>query len=482
MAQRKFGDVVVLLPGITGSVLQHDGKDVWAVSKGAALQALLSLGRSVKDLEIKGPDDPTKPDLGDGITAPRLVQDVHLIPGFWQIDGYTKIKTYLSSQLTLTEGKNWFDFPYDWRRDNRVAATRLAEQAPKWLDAWRADSGNADAKLVLLAHSMGGLVARHFLEELGGWQITRELITYGTPYRGSLNAVDFLCNGMKKGFGPFSIDLSALLRSLTSVYQLLPIYPCVETPSGLARVAETTLPHVDGSRAGAALQFHRDIEAAVTRNRDDAAYRDQGYRINPVVGIFQPTNQSVRTSGDGIQMLPTYSGDDQGGDGTVPRVSATPIELSDDPREVYVTGQHGQLQNADAVLAHVVGALTRVDLTPYKATAFDGFSMDAPQLVSSGEEIRVKLRTLGPATHAHVTLTDVDTGAETRHRTVRRTKKGMFLAVLPPVAEGVYRITVTDPGGQLQPNGDLVTVLDPDTPARAAEQAQAAAKQKTRTR
>ena len=471
MARKTFGDLVVMLPGITGSVLQHDGKDVWAISKGAALQALLTLGRSVKDLQITGVDDPTKPDLGDGVTAPRLIQDVHLIPGFWQIDGYTKVKTYLTSQLTLDEGKNWFDFPYDWRRDNRVAATRLAEQAPKWLDAWRQDSGNADAKLVLLGHSMGGLVARHFLEELDGWQVTRQLITFGTPYRGSLNAVDFLSNGMKKGFGPFSIDLSALLRSLTSVYQLLPIYPCVETPSGLARVAETSVPNVDPAKAAAALQFHRDIEAAVTRNQTDSAYRDHGYAVGPIVGIFQPTNQSVQVDGGGIRILQSYDGQDQGGDGNVPRVSATPIEYSTSDREVYITGQHGQLQNADAALAHIVGALTRIDLTPYRATPFDGFSFEAPQLVSTGEEIRVRLATQGPATHAHVTLTDVDTGRQVRHRTVPRTTRGTFLAVLPPVAEGVYRIEVRDTGGVMQPNGDLVTVLDPSTPDRAAEQA-----------
>jgi len=470
MTQRKFGDVVVLLPGITGSVLQHDGKDVWAVSKGAALQALLSLGNSVKSLEIKGVDDPTKPDLGDGVTAPRLIQDVHLIPGFWQIDGYTKTKQVLFDQLTLTEGKNWFDFPYDWRRDNRVAATRLAEQAPKWLDAWRADSGNADAKLVLIAHSMGGVVARHYLEELGGWQVTRELITYGTPYRGSLNAVDFLANGMKKGFGPFSFDLSRLLRSLTSVYQLLPVYPCVETDSGLARVSETDLPNVDRAKAAEALAFHREIEAAVTRNQDDAAYRDHGYRINPVVGIFQPTHQSVRRDGDGIQLINGYEGEDEGGDGTVPRVSATPIELSDDPREVYVTGQHAMLQNADAVLSHVVGALTRKPLDQYRATAFDGFSLDAPQLLGTGEEIRVRLSTQGPAAEVVVTLTDVDTGKVVRRRTAKAKKGGSFRSVLPPVPEGIYRLMATDPGGQLNPIGDLVTVLGPVTAERATNE------------
>jgi hypothetical protein len=157
----KVGDVVVLLPGILGSVLQVEGRDVWAPSKGALLRGLLSLGGSVKNLELTGVDDIDKDDLGDGVTAPRLMPDIHLIPRFWKIDGYTKIQEVLSDRFELTPELNWFEFPYDWRRDNRVAARQLAEQAPGWLDRWKEKSGNKDAKLVLLGHSMGGLSPVH---------------------------------------------------------------------------------------------------------------------------------------------------------------------------------------------------------------------------------------------------------------------------------------------------------------------------------
>ena len=53
-------DVVVLLPGILGSVLERDGKDVWAMNTGALWRGLVTLGHSVKDLELDG-DDPEKP-------------------------------------------------------------------------------------------------------------------------------------------------------------------------------------------------------------------------------------------------------------------------------------------------------------------------------------------------------------------------------------------------------------------------------------
>jgi hypothetical protein len=457
MARKKFGDVAVLLPGITGSVLQRDGKDIWAVSPGAAFQALMSLGKSIKHLTLKGED------VDDGIVATRLVQDVHLIPNFWEIDGYTKIKKTLSENLTLDEGKNLFDFPYDWRRDNRLAARQLAERAPRWLHGWRAASGNADAKLVLITHSMGGLVARYYVEVLGGWKDTRHLISFGTPYRGAINAVDFLVNGMKRSVGPVNIDLTPMLRSFTSVYQLLPVYPCVDADSGrLARVTEVSLAGVDRSRAEAALEFHREIEAAAARNRDDDAVMRSPYGLHPVVGIFQPTRQSVRVRDGRLEALTSYDGSDDGGDGTVPRVSATPLELSDDPREVYVTDRHASIQNADAVLAHITGALTRKRLEAYRETPFNGFLLDAPALVRSDMPLPVSAATEGPARTAVVTATNVDTGRTVRRRTIRRRRDGRFAAELAPLPAGIYRLRVAQADGALvAPTTDLVTVLDP---------------------
>lgn len=131
-------------------------------------------------------------------------------------------------QRGLKANQNYFQFPYDWSRDNRVSARRLAQATHKWLQAWRTSSGNGKAKLILIGHSMGGIVARYFLEVLGGWRDTRSLITFGTPYRGSLNAVGYLANGYAKGIGPLKVDLSETVRSFTTIYQLLPTFKCVD--------------------------------------------------------------------------------------------------------------------------------------------------------------------------------------------------------------------------------------------------------------
>ena len=238
-----------------------------------------------------------------------MIPDLHLIPGLWKIDGYSKLSGYLQRQFAVTPGRNFFTFPYDWRRDNRVAARRLKEQTDRWLREWRRES--PDAKLILVGHSMGGLVARYFLECLEGWRDTRRLVTFGTPYRGSLNALNFLVHGMQKRLGPIPVlDLSRLLRSFPSIYQLLPIYPCLDPGDGqLIRVSEAAgLPHVDPERARAADAFHREIERAVTAHLDDEEYRRGRYTIHPIVGTFQATLLSARRSGDDVEVLGTFPG------------------------------------------------------------------------------------------------------------------------------------------------------------------------------
>ena len=53
---------------------------------------------------------------------------MHIFPGLWKIDGYTKVAKRLQQRLKLVPGETYFEFPYDWRRDNRVAARKLKRE------------------------------------------------------------------------------------------------------------------------------------------------------------------------------------------------------------------------------------------------------------------------------------------------------------------------------------------------------------------
>jgi hypothetical protein len=443
MPAEKMEDVVVLLPGITGSVLKKDGKVIWGYSARSIGKALFSLGGSIRAALALPHDDPAVDDLGDGVVADSLMPDLHLLPGIWKIDGYERISKALLANFDLTEGKNFFPFPYDWRRDNRVAAGKLASASNAWLRAWRQSSGNDNAKLILIGHSMGGIVSRYFLECLEGWKVTRALVTFGTPYRGSLNALDGLSNGVKKGW----LDLSDLVRELTAMYQLLPIYPCYDPGDGkLMRVGETAgIPQVDPRKAASALAFHREIEAAVASHEKLTDYQDARYDIYPVVGVAQQTALSARLEDGKVVMLETYDGEALGGDGTVPRVSAIPIELSGNPTSAMYAGtQHGSLQNADAVVTHLTGVLSGfdVDLGEFRKLKAR-VALEVEDFFFADEPIVVRARPSQKGVSLEATLSRTGHEAPIATAALNGSSGGWQEAEFAPPGAGAYRVTVT---------------------------------------
>lgn len=402
MANRmKMRDVVFLIPGISGSVLEKDGKEIWAPSAQGVWQFVSSGTKSLEKLMLEQ-DDPCKAELGDGVAATRLVDDIHILPGLWKIDGYSTIRRALSrefelySHLEFAPGKaNYVEFPYDWRRDSRAMARRLAALVERYLGWWRRDQNLPEARAILLAHSLGGLVARYWLEVLEGWRDCRALVTFGTPHRGSPKAIGYLANGYK----PAIASLTAVVRNCTAVYQLLPIYPMILTDRGAVRVAEgPPIRNVDSRKAVDALKFHREIEKGVQARLDG-----QSYTLLPIVGTGQATPQSATLCGEGLvssdrlpeKFDPLWCH----GDGTVPYASAIPIEMSSEPRLGYICEQHGSIQTNHQVLDYLRSFLTRTqtrDLGEVRAGPTEtqpggrvrpGLSLEVEDFFESGETV-----------------------------------------------------------------------------------------------
>jgi len=73
-------DLVVVVPGILGSVLVKDGREVWGASGKSMIDNLLTFGRALKELKLGpgiGHGDPK-----DGASAPRILPRLHMIPTF----------------------------------------------------------------------------------------------------------------------------------------------------------------------------------------------------------------------------------------------------------------------------------------------------------------------------------------------------------------------------------------------------------------
>ena len=135
---------------------------------------------------------------------------------------------------------------------------------------------------------MGGLVARYYLEVLEGWRDCHALITFGTPYRGAVNALDFIANGYKQ----MGLNLTAVLRTCPAVYKLFPVYKALKA-EGWRRVSEVSVPKAVPDYVAAAAEFHEQIRTAVDAHEADADYLKSRYRYFPFVGVSQPTLQSA---------------------------------------------------------------------------------------------------------------------------------------------------------------------------------------------
>lgn len=227
---------------------------------------------------------------------------------------------------------NYLEFAYDWRRDVRITARELGSAIADRLNALDAYVGRAE--VIIVAHSMGGLVARWWLDHESGADRCRGLITLGTPFRGSPKAIRMLSGGyIWRSIG--SRRLAETLRAFPSVHQLLPLYGCVydkrtATTAGPdatihpAHVHEVDIRGIDRTRAEAA----RSLLEALNSSPHPAM-------TSVVGGTGQPTLQSVTLTDTCLSFDHRPLPDDHGrssdvdGDGTVPWVSARPLDYND---------------------------------------------------------------------------------------------------------------------------------------------------------
>lgn len=141
--------------------------------------------------------------------------------------GYGRLRDVLTTRFGYRLGHDLFEFAYDWRQDCRRSAAALQTQVARW----RPDGG----PVVVLAHSMGGLVARYWIERLGGAAQVRHLVLFGSPGGGTPFAFEWLVQGVP--FLPWLSmglrrKLAALLQTMPSMYQLLPRNPFVAAADG----------------------------------------------------------------------------------------------------------------------------------------------------------------------------------------------------------------------------------------------------------
>ena len=250
--------------------------------------------------------------------------------------------------LSLSESWNVRAFWYDWRKDIDIAADELRAQISGWFDD--------DAPIHIVAHSMGGLVARTFINSHPDrwekmWDTRSEgrsggrLIMLGTPNYGSFEiprAIAGLGDAVRKlAFADVThnlTDLLGILNTFVGSYQMLPspyampemelLYNS-ETYGGLS---------VSQSRLDNAYKHHESLKEAIGAER-----------MIYIAGYDQPTYSNIKE----ISHLDRKDAYDVTlkGDGTVPHRLG--ILRTSDGKEIktfYVDEEHGNLASNAEIL------------------------------------------------------------------------------------------------------------------------------------
>jgi pSer/pThr/pTyr-binding forkhead associated (FHA) protein len=203
---------VVMVPGFMGTELWQGSEQIWP---------------NLKTLFVR--PEPLAVSDKRSLEPRRVVQTVVIVPNLIKLDKYVRLGNYLEEGLGYTRGKNLLEFGYDWRQDNRASARSLGAA----IDAWQKRSRDAQGPITIIAHSMGSLVSRYYLEHLGGKDKVERIIFLGGPHHGVPKAISALYFGPKAlPFGDVGERLRQTVSTFPSIYQLLPTYSCAIDQAG----------------------------------------------------------------------------------------------------------------------------------------------------------------------------------------------------------------------------------------------------------
>ncbi len=215
---------------------------------------------------------------------------------------------------------------YDWRLGIDTTGAQLAQ-------AIAADSAE---RVAIVAHSMGGLVARHALTHAAGVKVSR-LVLLGVPHFGSLAAVQALRGTYSVVRKIAMLDLRHSAEELAthvfggfpSLYQLL---PARGRAGALDLHSRASWPKRGPAPHDTLLEQSRDLEQMLAPV--DARYVG-------IVGVGRSTATSIELRCD--EFVYTYTNE---GDGTVPMAHAM---LPGSP-SYFVNAAHSDLPRTDHVI------------------------------------------------------------------------------------------------------------------------------------
>lgn len=195
---------VVFVPGILGSRLCDPQENiVWGDRTSFS---------NFSKLEVDVPSNPKLHPCG-------LVDEIQIIGSLWTHNTYKSWLKGLSDIGFSTEKKTLLIFDYDWRLSNFDNAKLLDEFVTKNIGPGK--------QFDILAHSMGGIVSRIYLDRGPSAKAVKQIIYLGTPFLGSMNTFGTIKEGWGWPFNGMAGGQDVVARvslSFAGMLELLPRY------------------------------------------------------------------------------------------------------------------------------------------------------------------------------------------------------------------------------------------------------------------
>ena len=217
----KVGEkAIIIVPGVMGTELElasavdgfSEGTKVWPPYEENETPGLSSVSKLAK----------LQCDTGGNSVYSLRIRNTN---NYGALNSYQTLYTQLAN--TYGSSRDVIFFGYDWRQPNSTSGTLLRSKVNEY------DS------VIIVAHSMGGLVTSHMLTNTAVRSKIDKVITLGTPYLGSLEMVPVMSHGelgaideaVSNMWAPLAWvakelvlqpTLQAMAVNIPSLYELLP--------------------------------------------------------------------------------------------------------------------------------------------------------------------------------------------------------------------------------------------------------------------
>ena len=423
-------DLIIVIPGITGSALERDGQPVWDLSV-ASIAHGLARTQQVLDSMALPPTGNGPADERHALTPAGLIGGWHVWPGFWAGPGYGGLLRHL--RAAVPDPAQILPFPYDWRLSNVHTAALLKTFTEQAIAGRRKQTGT-EAGVIFVCHSMGGLIARYYLEVLGGREIATKLITLGTPYSGSVKAIRALTGSLTlpapKITSKVSTKVASVARTFPSVAELLPAYRCAHLSPGADPVLlhGADIPDLPSNLTAACRAFHDTLSAAVAAN-GPAPYATYAFG-----GKNQPTDQSITVNAGRVAYNRHQRGTDHRGDGTVPHFSAVPPDWDSSGPGMFRAARHTPLAKDPVLLDALTDKINDLNLGEVMRPP-DELALDLPDVATPGQPFEITISATRTSLIIQADVNAID-------------GKPYDQAIpIPPVGDGTYKATLDLPPG-----------------------------------